>query len=287
MGAIVVAGSASTALGGALAAALNVPSATVESRRFPDGEAYVRIHDDLAGKEVIVIQSTFPDPSIVELLILLDAVREFPITSVTTVIPYFAYSRQDKVFEKGEAISARALARAIAAHSDRFVSVDLHTTSILKWFDIPASHVTAMRDFGHYFHKEGRIDLVMAPDKGAVDRARVTAEIIGCDWDHLEKTRIDATTVRITPKQLDVRGRHVLLVDDVISTGGTILKATESLRGQGAASVTAACTHGLFAQGALDRLRSTLDGVVATDTIENAVSRISVGATLAQHLRQQ
>jgi ribose-phosphate pyrophosphokinase len=265
---------------------LDAKLADVEIKRFPDGECYVRIKDDLKGQEAIVVQTTFPDPHLVELFILLDALKGLSPSRIITVVPYFGYARQDKRFLEGEAISARAFSRLIDAASDEFVSVDIHAPKILEWFDVPAKDVSVMPTFGEFFKDKG-VDLVLAPDKGALDRADATASVLGCEWDHLEKTRIDGDTVKMAPKELDAKGRTVAIVDDIIATGGTIIRATEALREQGAKKVFAACAHGLYTKNALERLEPALDAVYSADTIENPTSVISAAGAIADYLRSR
>jgi ribose-phosphate pyrophosphokinase len=262
---------------------MNVKLATVESKRFPDGECYVRIDEDLRNQDVVVVQTTYPDPNLVELFILLDAVREMTPKKVTTVVPYFGYARQDKKFKNGEAISARAFVKLINNCTDEFVSVDIHAPKILGNFTIPYTNVSVMKSFGEFFKDKG-VDLVLAPDKGALDRANIVASVLKCPWDHLEKTRIDGSTVKMAPKAIDAKGKTVAIVDDIIATGGTIIKATEALKQQGAKKVFAACAHGLYTSNALDRLTPVCDAVYSADTLENPTSKVSAANAIAEHL---
>ncbi len=278
----IVGGSASKALSAALAAEMGVKLAQIEIRRFPDGDAYVRILDDLQGEDVILVQTTHPDEKLVELFLIQDALREMEVNRIITVVPYYGYARQDRVFQKGEAVSARAMARMIEMQSDTVVLVDVHSTLLLDYFSVPVIHVSSMRAIGEFLKAEG-VQMVIAPDKGAVERARIAADVVGCQWDHLEKVRIDGSNVRIAPKNLDVNGMKVAIVDDIISTGGTIATAAEQLKSQGAASVIAVCTHGLFSGNAMERLR-VCDAVYACDTLESKRSAISVAPAIKEEL---
>lgn len=277
---IIVGGTASNALSKELAKQSGAKLAEVESKRFPDGEFYSRILSDLTGEDVAIVQTTYPDEKMVELFILQDAVRDFKINSLTTVVPYYGYARQDKKFLDGEAISARVIAKLVQLQSDAFITVDIHAPKILEWFDIPAHDVSVMPAVGEFLKDYG-VDLVLAPDKGALARAEATASVLGCDWDHLEKTRIDGETVKMAPKNLGVDGKVVAIVDDIIATGGTIVKATETLREQGAKKIYAACAHGLYTKNALDRLGPVCDEVFSADTIENPTSKISAAGAIA------
>jgi len=280
---IIVGGSASQKLSASLAKATNAKLAKVEIKRFPDGECYVRIDEQLKGQHVVVVQTTYPDPNLVELFILLDAAREMGPAKITTVVPYFGYARQDKKFKDGEAISARAFVKLLNSCTDEFVSVDIHAPKILSNFTIPNTNVSVMKSFGEFFKDKG-VNLVLAPDKGALDRANLVASVLKCPWDHLEKTRIDGSTVKMAPKAIDAKGKIVAIVDDIIATGGTIIKATEALKSQGALKVFAACAHGLYTSNALDRLTPVCDAVYSADTLENPTSKVSAATAIAEHL---
>ncbi len=260
--------------------------AITELKRFPDGEGYVRIHDDLAGQEVVIVQNSYPDPNLVELLLLQDAVMEYKPARVITVVPYFGYARQDKKFNQGEPISARALTRHMTRFTTELITIDLHETSILEWSDSPARNISGMPAIARAL-KEYAPDFILSPDKGAVDLATIVADHLGCGWDYLEKTRLDGETVVMKAKKVDVAGKKVAIVDDIIATGGTIIRATEQLRDQGATYVMAACTHGLFTGGAIERLNPVLDGLFSTDTLMNSTSKVSVAVELADALQQK
>ncbi|MBN1676968.1 MAG: ribose-phosphate diphosphokinase [Candidatus Thermoplasmatota archaeon] len=282
----VVGGSASQLLSKELANCLKAKLAKVEIKRFPDDECYVRIDEDLDGEEVFVVQTTWPDRNIVELFLLQDAVYEFDVSSLTTVVPYFGYARQDKQFLPGEPISARALARLIQLNTDEFVTVDVHAPSVVDWFDdVSARNVHAYPCVGRYLKGKG-IDLVLSPDEGRADNAKRVADVVGCESDFLVKTRLDGETVEMAPKSLAVEGRKVAIVDDIIATGSTIAKAAEQLRRQGADKIYAVCTHGVFAKNGLEKLRPACDQICSTDTIENPTTCISVASEIARIARE-
>lgn len=290
MDTVVVAGSASQPFGTQLAKELGSPLARVETKRFPDGEGYVRLLDPVAGKNVVLAQTTAPDPNLVELLLLQDAAREAGARIVTSVIPYFGYSRQDRAFQAGEGISARAVARAIASGCDKVVCVDIHKDATLSFFGAKAVGVSAVPQIAAQLKAWG-VDAVLAPDKGARDRAMAAGKVIGCPVDHLEKTRLSATEVRMAAKELDVRGRRVAIVDDLIASGSTMVQAAKQLKEQGARAVYAACTHGLFTGNALPKLLSSgLDRVLCADTFLTGPCNcdvISAAPAVAQVLRQK
>lgn len=278
----VVGGSASQRLAGELAKVLKAKLAKVEIKRFPDDECYVRIDEDLDGEEVFLVQTTWPDKNIVELFLLQDAIREFEVSSLATVVPYFGYARQDKQFKPGEPISARAIARLIQEQTDEFITVDVHAPSVIDWFEgVSAKNAHAYPEIGKFLKKKG-VQMVLSPDEGRWDNARRIADVMDCEADFLVKERLDGETVTMAPKSLDVRGKKVAIVDDIISTGGTIVKAAEQLRKHGAAHITAACTHGVFAKDAITRLRACCDDIYSTDTIENPTTAVSVAPQIAR-----
>ncbi len=282
---IVVGGTASKSLAQDLAKELGVRYVQPVVTRFPDEECYVRIEEESLD-EVIIVQNTHPDAAFVELLLLLDAALGLGARKITAVVPYFGYSRQDERFKKGEALSAKVMIDQIGLTADRLVTVDVHKPYILDWFkNKGAADVHGAPCIGQFFKGHG-IDLVLAPDEGAAARAQEVAKVVGADWDYLEKTRLSGEVVRIAPKNIDVKEKHTLIVDDIISTGGTIEAAANQLKIQGAKSIAAACIHGLFARGALDRLRKCCNQVFSTNTIEGEVSVISVAPQVAKALRQ-
>jgi len=282
----VVGGSASQLLSKELARSLRAKLAKVEIKRFPDDECYVRIDEELDGEDVFVVQTTWPDKNIIELFLLQDAVKEFDVASLTTVVPYFGYARQDKQFKPGEPISARALARLIQLQTDEFITVDVHAPTVIDWFDnVSARNVHAYPSIGKHLKGKG-IDLILSPDEGRADNAKRVADVVGCEADFLVKERLDGETVEMKPKKLGVKGKKVAIVDDIIATGGTIAKAAEQLRKQGASKILAVCTHGVFAKSGLDKLNAVCDEICSSDTIENPTTCISVAPEIAKIARE-
>lgn len=283
---LVVPGPRSPLLASRLGNALGCPVAAVEHKHFPDGEVYVRIQNELRGEDVVIVQTTWPNDALVALLLLQDAARRRGAKRVTVVVPYFAYARQDRAFHEGEPVSAEAVMKLIGQEADRVVTVDLHRPATLGVLKQATANVSAVPAIADHFRALPP-NVVLAPDKNALDRAKQCAALLGAEVDHLVKKRVTPDTVEITTHDLEVAGLRVLIVDDIISTGGTMVAAAQELRRQGATSVSAACTHGLFAPGALDKLHAAgLEQTVATDTIEGAASAVSVAGELAKVLRQ-
>ena len=281
---IVIGGSASKALSRELAKQLNCKLAEVEIKRFPDQECYVWVQESLEGQDAIIIQSTHPDPNIIELLLLQDAVRNAGAASTTTIVPYFGYARQDKSFKEGEAVSARLMARHISMDCDRVFTIDIHNLDILSDFTVPVQNLSAMPIIGKWLCENG-IEVIVSPDEGSKARASLAAETAGCPWDFLQKTRIDGQDVEIKPKNLDVNGKAIAIVDDIIATGSTMITAAQQLKSQGASRVIAACSHGLFTGGSIPRLEEAFDEVVSTDTLERPTSKISAASVISEALK--
>ncbi|NJF25266.1 ribose-phosphate diphosphokinase [Thermococcus sp. Bubb.Bath] len=255
---------------------LGVNLGKVEIRKFPDGEKYVRVLS--SGEEAMVIQSTYKpqDENILEALILGDALRERGFDRLRLVVPYLAYSRQDRVTKEGEPVSVRAVMRALGLYYDELYVVDIHNPETLRFFPGKAVNLSPARAIAEYFQEKLGEGIVLAPDKGARERAKAVAERLGLEFSHFEKRRISPTEVKMRPVDIDVEGKNVLIVDDIISTGGTMIKAANLLEWMGAGRVFVAATHGVFAEGAIDRVSKAVDELAVTNTIPTPVSKISI-----------
>ena len=248
----------------------------VELKKFPDGEKYVRVLG--SGSEAAVVSSTFApqDEKIVELLLIGDALRERGFKKLRAVVPYFAYSRQDRVTKEGEPVSVRAVMKALGIYYDELYIFDLHNPETLKYFPGKGVNVSPARVIADYFREKLGDGIVLAPDKGARERARAVAQELGLEYSHFEKRRISPTEVEMRPVDIDVNGKNVLIVDDIISTGGTMVKAAQILRKLGAERIFVGVTHGVFAEGAIERVSGAVDELAVTNTIPTPVSKISI-----------
>lgn len=277
---IVVPGPRNPKIARDLADILQIDLADVEHRRFPDGEAYFRIHTEVKGRDVVLVQNTYPDQAIVEFLLLRDLLIDLGASRIIGLVPYFGYARQDRRFTDGEAISASIIMNHIAIGLDLILTVDIHASHVLHGRNAlnlyPAEEIAAFLRGS---------DCIIAPDRGALHRAEAIACLLGVEWDHLEKRRLNAENVIIETKSLDVAGRSVAIVDDIISTGGTIATAADHLLRQGAERVVAVCTHGLFTSGSIERLKGVCSEVACTDTLECEASVIPAAPCAARAIR--
>jgi ribose-phosphate pyrophosphokinase len=283
----VIGGTASTALAERISRELgNAPFAIPFTKRFPDGEMYVRVGGRLEGEDIVVVQSTRTDQDLVELLLLEDAVREAGAKRVFVVVPYFGYARQDRRFFPGEPVSARTFCRHVELDADGVVTVDLHSSQTLNHFTKPAYEASGIPAIARLL-RERPVDLLVSPDRGGIDRVRRMAQLLDKPWFALEKKRIDSEHVELSlPASLEtpIEGKHVVVVDDVISTGGTIVEAAKLLKKNRVGAISAACTHGLFLRDAFERIKAVADEVFSTDTLGNPAEKASVAPDIAQIL---
>jgi ribose-phosphate pyrophosphokinase len=265
-----------------LARALKTTVVEVKFSRFPDGEQYL-----IAGEldeETIIVGSVVDNDSLVQLILLIDACDS---SENQLVLPYMGYARQDKRFRKGEPISARAVAQVLSRGVSEIITVNIHEKEVLNYFGVPARNISLAGDIGSYIKTLNlKNPLILAPDEGARTFAEQVASSGGWDFDHLEKTRLSGVEVRMAPRQLCASERSVFIVDDIISTGGTIATATSMLYLQGAKDVYAACVHGVLTGGAYVHLMAAgVRDVICSNTIERGCSKISAAGQIALTLQ--
>lgn len=246
--------------------------ATVTS--FPDGESFVKINENIRGQDVFIVQSTCTPTNhhLMELLIMIDAARRASANRITAVMPFYGYARQDRKDQPRVPITAKLVANLlVAAGANRILTMDLHSQQIQGFFDIPVDHLFASPVF---FDHVGKIDMksdnmvVVSPDVGGMKMAAAYASLMGAQLGMVWKKRTSATTVESVNIVGDVKGRNVLLVDDITETAGTLMNAAKLMREHGALSVRAAVSHALLSPMAYDRLKlGHIDELITTNSI--------------------
>jgi len=286
----IILGPASAQLGQRIAEHLKADSVNVAFKTFPDGENYVRLESSVQDEDVAIVQTTSPpqDNRLMQLALMADAAKRNGAKKVTAVVPYLAYARQDKMFLQGEAISAEAVARMLkAAGIDRLITVNVHQEKVLSRFPFPAKNVSAIPLLAEYFVRKGyKNAFAVSPDKGAICIAEEARRILGGECGYLEKSRDRYTgQVSMEKKAFDVKGKTVIIFDDIISSGGTIVTAAKMLRELGPQKVFVACVHPLLIGGAEKNiLKAGVDEIVGTDSVMSSVSKVSVAPAIGKEL---
>jgi len=268
----VFSGSANPDLAKRVCSYLGIDLGRAEFSRFPDGEIDVKVHDDVRGCDVFLIQPTAPpvNEHLMELLVLIDCVRRASAERITAVIPYFGYARQDRKAEGRVPITAKLVANLITtAGADRVLAVDLHAPQIQGFFDIPVDHLHAAKVLLSHFKKLDIPNLVVvSPDVGGIKMARAYAKRLGAELAIVDKRRSGPKDVEAVHVIGDVDGRNAILVDDMISTGTSVTEAARTLRERGARKVYLCATHAVLCADALEKIRrASPDATVVTDSI--------------------
>jgi len=265
-------GNANPALAEEIAEYLGVSLGEAQVSRFSDGEIQCKINESVRGADVFVVQPTCPpaDQHLMELLIMIDALRRASARRITAVVPYYGYARQDRKARGRDPITAKLIANLITVGGARRVmTMDLHAGQIQGFFDIPVDHLPGVPILAEYFQNKNLKDtIVVSPDLGGVTRARALADRIGATIAIIDKRRPEPNVAEIMNIIGDVRDKSVIMVDDIIDTGGTIVQGASALMERGAKEVFACCTHPVLSGPALERLEnSVISEVVVTNTI--------------------
>lgn len=271
------AGTSSKALAQKIAKVLNVPDLSVEQHIFPDGERRVRIPEKIVGDSVVVVQSAYPpvDTNYMELFFLIDAAKRSGAEFVTAVVPYFGYQRQDHIFRDGEAVSLEVIIRILESLGiDSLVSVDMHSVKIPDMFTVPVRHVSALSVFAEEIKKQGwntGDSVLISPDMGGIARIKEIADILHMSYAAVEKNR-DRTTGDITVTSVQegsvIGKKRAIMVDDMISSGKTVLLGAQLLKKQGIEEIVVFATHAVLSEDAPERLeKSLIKHVFVTDTV--------------------
>jgi len=289
---IVVPGPASVELGKQIATQLNAKHVPVEFKRFPDGESYIRFDGSVESEDVVIVQTTGPpqNENLVQLLLMADNAKDMHAKSITVVVPYFAYARQDSRFRPGEALSIKTIVTLLKTCGvSRIISVNTHNPAILKKLPIPVEDLSAVSLLAQHFKKQGfKNAFSLSMGKKGLDTAIEASKVLEGKYDYVPTQRDRITGhVTIEKKPLPVRNEDIIIFDDIISSGGTMMKAVAWVKEQEAKRVYAACVHPLLIEGVKERiLKSGADGVVGTDTVSSGVSVVSVAPLIVQALKK-
>lgn len=267
-----IAGSANKELSLKISDYLNEPLVDTQISRFSDGEVSVQIKENIRGSDVFLICSLSRpvNENIMEMLVTMDAIKRSSANSLTVVLPYYAYARQDRKVKSRVPISAKLMADLLTVSgADRIVAMDLHAGQIQGFFDIPVDHLYAMPVIVNYIKDLAKSDIVIvSPDAGGVERARELGKKLGCSLAIVDKRRPEPNVSEVLHIIGDVEGKTAVLVDDLIDTAGTIVNASEALIEKGALEVYACCTHPVLSGPAFERLeKSPIKELVVTDTL--------------------
>ena len=265
-------GTAHPRLAEGIAAYLGEPLGDVDIRRFPDGETFVKIVDNIRGRDVFIVQPicNTPNETLMELLIMIDAARRASAARITAVIPYYGYARQDRKDQPRVPITAKLVANLlVAAGANRVLTMDLHCQQIQGFFDIPVDHLTSAPVLVKTLREKNLRELVVvSPDTGGVKTAYAYSQMLGCGLAIAAKQRKNAQEVESIDVVGRVEGCDVVLLDDLITTAGTICGAAQLLKAHGAASIRAAVTHALITPEGIERLkRSAVQELIVTDSV--------------------
>ena len=261
---------------------LNIKPGKVEVKHFADGETLVELGQSVRGKKCYIIQSTSKpvNDTLMELLICIDAMRRSSAAEITCIIPYFGYARQDRKAKPRQPISAKLVATMLEqAGANRVVTFDLHAAQIQGFFHCPVDDLTTVPMMGQYFKRKDFDPenlVVVSPDHGGVKRARNMAEMLGCGLAIIDKRRPRPNVVEACTVIGDVRDKDVIIVDDICDTGGSLIAASEILKGEGCKDIYVCFTHGLFSGGAVEKIENSLiREVVCTNTISPSTNDLS------------
>lgn len=286
--------SANKPLAEIIAKSAGIPLSNVEVIRFADGEITVNIEESVRGNHVFVIQPTSEPANdhLMEVLVLTDALKRASAASITIIMPYFGYSRQDRKVKSRQPITAKLVANLLTvAGVDRVVSIDLHAAQIQGFFDIPIDNFPAAPTLASYFRRKKLENVVVvSPDHGGVTRARVFASFFNAPLAIIDKRRPEPNKAEVMNIIGDVNGATCIMIDDIIDTGGTLMAGANALKEAGAKEVYAAATHGVLTSNATERLQnSVINEIIITDTIyldpaknQPKLKQLSIGALLGE-----
>ena len=283
----VVGGNASKDLAKRIARRLKAKYVDVDTRTFPDGESKITFRHNLKKSVVLIVQSTYPpvDTNLLQILSIISEVKKIS-SKIYAIMPYMGYARQDRQFLNGEIATMSVVAKMLqAAGAKKAITVDIHSKTALRHFKIPTENVSAIPELAKYLKKlKLKNPVIVSPDTGGSLRAKKFADILKSDFITLKKSRNRKTgKVNIQSTKADVKGKDLIIVDDIISTGGSVVKATKFLKKQECKRVFVVCTHGLLVGDAEKNIKKAgVTQIISTNTIPRSISKVDVSGVIAQ-----
>ena len=283
----VIGGNASKDLAKRIARRLKAKYVDVDTRTFPDGESKITFRHNLKKSVVLVVQSTYPpvDTNLLQILSIISEVKKIS-SKIYAIMPYMGYARQDRQFLNGEIATMSVVAKMLqAAGAKKVIVVDIHSKTALRHFKIPTENVSAIPELAKYLKKlKLKNPVIVSPDTGGSLRAKKFADILKSDFITLKKSRNRKTgKVSIQSTKADVKGKDLIIVDDIISTGGSVVKATQFLKKQKCKRVFVVCTHGLLVGDAEKNIKKAgVTQIISTNTIPRSISKVDVSGVIAQ-----
>jgi len=295
---VVFSGTANKKLSERISKSLKVKLGKINVFHFSDGEIGVKVHENVRGKDVFIIQPTCPpvNENLTELLIILDALRRASAYRITAVIPYFGYARQDRKDQPRVSITAKLVANLLyGAGVNRVLTLDLHAGQIQGFFDIPVDHLYGINTVVDYFNKKKINNLaIVSPDVGGIKMARAYAKRFRAGLAIVDKRRNTPESTEVMNILGEVRGKNVIIVDDIVATGSSLVEAAKALKNAGAKKIFAAITHGILSNNAVGKIdESSIDSLIITDSIpldknkkSNKIKVVSVGSLFAEAIKR-
>ena len=283
----VIGGNASKDLAKRIARRLKAKYVDADTRTFPDGESKITFRHNLKKSVVLVVQSTYPpvDTNLLQILSIISEVKKIS-SKIYAIMPYMGYARQDRQFLNGEIVTMSVVAKMLqAAGAKKAIVVDIHSKTALRHFKIPTENVSAIPELAKYLKKlKLKNPIVVSPDTGGSLRAKKFADVLKSDFITLKKSRNRKTgKVSIQSTKADVNGKDLIIVDDIISTGGSVVKATQFLKKQKCKRVFVVCTHGLLVGDAEKNIKKAgVTQIISTNTIPRSISKVDVSGVIAQ-----
>jgi ribose-phosphate pyrophosphokinase len=288
---IVIPGPASRELGEKVAGLTNSRKISIDFKRFPDGESYIRFEDNVEDKDVVIIQSTGPpqDSNLIQLFLMLDTVREMKAKSIVAVIPYFAYSRQDKRFLTGEAFSFKTISSILEYLGvKKVITINFHNPNIIEDYSFVLEDLSAVNLLASHIEKEGlKGSFSLSLGKKGLNMAKQASNILGGDYGYIRTMRDRKTgLVEIEGDTFHLENKNVVLFDDIISSGGTMVEAVKSIKELGAKKIYIACVHPILIGKAKEKIMKLgVEKIIGTDSISSSVSIVSVAPLIANALK--